>query len=51
MVGDGLALLVGQRPDRPPQIVVSRARDAEAYFYSRVFGYELADPVELVEMR
>ena len=27
---------------------IKRALDAELYFYSRVFGFELADPVEPV---
>jgi dipeptidyl aminopeptidase/acylaminoacyl peptidase len=30
---------------------VKRALDAEAYFYSRVFGYALADPVEPVDIQ
>ena len=29
---------------------IKRALDGEAYFYSRVFGFELADPVEPVEI-
>ena len=29
---------------------IKRALEAEAYFYSRVFGFELADPVEPVEI-
>jgi len=29
---------------------IKRALDAELYFYSRVFGFELADPVEPVEI-
>jgi dipeptidyl aminopeptidase/acylaminoacyl peptidase len=29
---------------------IKRALDAELYFYSRVFGFELAEPVELVEI-
>ena len=29
---------------------IKRALDAELYFYSRVFGFELADPVEAVEI-
>ena len=29
---------------------IIRARDAEAYFYSKVFGYGLADDVEPVEI-
>jgi dipeptidyl aminopeptidase/acylaminoacyl peptidase len=29
---------------------IQRARDAELYFYSRVFGFELADPVEPVQI-
>jgi len=27
---------------------IKRALDAELYFYSKVFGFELADPVEPV---
>jgi dipeptidyl aminopeptidase/acylaminoacyl peptidase len=30
---------------------IKRALDAELYFYSRVFGFELADPVEPVEIQ
>ena len=30
---------------------IKRALDAELYFYSRVFGFELAEPVEPVEIR
>ena len=29
---------------------IKRALDAELYFYSRIFGFELADPVEPVEI-
>ena len=29
---------------------IKRALDAELYFHSRVFGFELADPVEAVEI-
>ena len=29
---------------------IKRSLDAELYFYSRVFGFELADPVEPVEI-
>ena len=29
---------------------IKRALDAELYFYSRVFGFELAEPVEPVEI-
>jgi dipeptidyl aminopeptidase/acylaminoacyl peptidase len=29
---------------------IKRALDGELYFYSRVFGFELAEPVELVEI-
>ena len=29
---------------------IKRALDGEAYFYARVFGYELADEVEPVEI-
>jgi dipeptidyl aminopeptidase/acylaminoacyl peptidase len=29
---------------------IKRALEAELYFYSRVFGFELAEPVELVEI-
>ena len=29
---------------------IKRALDAELYFYSRVFGFELADPVEPIEI-
>ena len=29
---------------------IKRALDGELYFYSRVFGFELADPIEPVEI-
>ena len=29
---------------------IKRALDAELYFYSRVFGFDLADPIEPVEI-
>jgi dipeptidyl aminopeptidase/acylaminoacyl peptidase len=29
---------------------IKRALDGELYFYSRVFGFELADPTEPVEI-
>jgi dipeptidyl aminopeptidase/acylaminoacyl peptidase len=29
---------------------IKRALDAELYFYSRIFGFDLADPVEPVEI-
>ena len=29
---------------------IKRALDAELYFYSKVFGFELAEPVEPVEV-
>jgi dipeptidyl aminopeptidase/acylaminoacyl peptidase len=29
---------------------IKRSLDAELYFYSRVFGFGLADPVEAVEI-
>jgi dipeptidyl aminopeptidase/acylaminoacyl peptidase len=29
---------------------IKRALDAELYFYSRIFGFTLADPVEPVEI-
>ena len=29
---------------------IKRALDAELYFYSRVFGFELAEPVEPVQI-
>jgi dipeptidyl aminopeptidase/acylaminoacyl peptidase len=29
---------------------IKRALDAELYFYSRVFGFELGEPVEPVEI-
>jgi dipeptidyl aminopeptidase/acylaminoacyl peptidase len=29
---------------------IKRALDAELYFYSRVFGFELAEPVQPVEI-
>jgi len=29
---------------------IKRALEAELYFYSRVFGFELADPVEPVDI-
>jgi dipeptidyl aminopeptidase/acylaminoacyl peptidase len=29
---------------------IKRALEGELYFYSRVFGFELADPVELVPL-
>ena len=29
---------------------IKRALDAELYFYSRIFGFELADPVEPVHI-
>jgi dipeptidyl aminopeptidase/acylaminoacyl peptidase len=29
---------------------IQRALDAELYFYSRIFGFELADPVEPVNI-
>jgi dipeptidyl aminopeptidase/acylaminoacyl peptidase len=29
---------------------IKRALDGELYFYSRVFGFELADPVEPLEI-
>ena len=32
------------------QSIRQRALDGELYFYSRVFGFELAEPVEPVEI-
>jgi dipeptidyl aminopeptidase/acylaminoacyl peptidase len=29
---------------------IKRALDAELYFYSRIFNFELADPVEIVNL-
>jgi hypothetical protein len=42
------------KPDQPPTRCCphdrARSLDGELYFYSRIFGFDLADPVEPVEI-